>query len=220
MLQASTLAFLCDLSANNTREWFQEHKAAYESARNNFLELAAELIRRIGAFEPEMAALQAKDCVFRLHRDTRFSKDKTPYKTNMGAYFTVGGRHSVTAGYYFHIEPLAESFVAGGVYQPQTAELKKIRQEIDYHGDELFTLVNEPAFKTYFGQLTGSKLSIPPKGYDKNHLFVDFLKHKDFLASGNIDPAMLLSADLPAYVAERFKAIKPLNDFLNRAIGS
>lgn len=218
MLQASTLAFLRNLAANNTREWFQDNKGAYESARDNFLALTADLISKIAVFDPEMGQLQPKECIFRIHRDTRFSKDKTPYKTNMGAYFTVGGRHSTKAGYYLHIEPSGESFVAGGIYQPQPAELKKIRQEIDYHGNELIAISEAPIFKQYFGQLTGSKLSVPPKGYDKNHLYIELLKHKDFLASCTVDTEELLKPNFSALVVQRFEAIKPLNDFLNRAI--
>lgn len=219
MLLSSTIQFLNDLSANNNREWFATNKVAYEIARADFLAFAAQLIARIGEFDEPIARLQAKDCVFRINRDVRFSKDKSPYKNNMGIWLTGNGKKSNDAGYYLHLEPTGDTFLAGGLYMPQSADLKKVRQEIDYHGKELRDIITHPDFVQYFGTMSGNKLKKAPKDYSPEHPDIELLKHTDFLAYQSLPIALFSSSKCLDQIAASFRAMKPLNDFLTRAIG-
>ncbi|HEX8517433.1 MAG TPA: DUF2461 domain-containing protein, partial [Bacteroidia bacterium] len=135
MIQRSTLEFLAKLKKNNTKDWFDKNRKEYDSAKENYKEFLAELILNISKFDPAVKSLEPKDCMFRINRDIRFSNDKTPYKTNIGASIAPGGKKSDSAGYYIHIQPGA-SFLAGGVWHPEPPQLNAIRQEIDYNMDE------------------------------------------------------------------------------------
>ena len=152
-IQPSTLSFLKSLKKNNNKPWFDENREKYESARANFQEFITGLLQNMAAFDPDMKDLEAKKCMFRINRDIRFSKDKTPYKINISAHFNKGGKKSVHAGYYFHLQPGGNSFVGGGLWMPEAAELKKLRQEIDYCFPEFKKIINSPAFKKQYGEL-------------------------------------------------------------------
>lgn len=219
MLSAITIQFLHDLTANNDRIWFAENRAIYEIARADFLAFCTQLIAKISEFDAPIGALQAKDCVFRINRDTRFAKDKSPYKNNMGIWLTHKGKKSNEAGYYFHLEPSGDSFLAGGVYCPANEDLKKIRQEIDYNGAAFKKIINQPDFIKHFGALSGNKLKKAPKGYSPDHEDIELLKHTDYLAYQGLAPDLLSSPQLLDALIAGFKAMKPLNDFLNQAIG-
>jgi uncharacterized protein (TIGR02453 family) len=212
------LQFLSGLRENNNREWMESHRPGYESSKETFTEFVRKLLRELSRMEPALSLLEPKDCIFRIHRDVRFSKNKTPYKSHFGAYFAEGGKKSTKAGYYLHIEPGGKSMLAGGVYMPPPEELKKIRQEIDYNGEKLHSILNTPDFKKYFGSLTGEKLKTTPKGYPSDHPDIDLLKHKDFIASHLMDDAIVSKADFLSYSLKVWKALKPLNDFMNAAM--
>ena len=220
MLQQTTVQFLKNLKKNNKKEWFDLNRGKYESAKKDVENLSAEIIKRLSAIDESIAHLQPKDCMFRINRDVRFSKDKSPYKTNMGIYFSKGGKKGNTAGYYFHLEP-GNSFIAGGLWMPLPVDLKKVRQEIDYSWDEFSKIINSRKFKTVFGELDRSSeyvLSRPPKGYDENNPAIGFLKMKSFIATVKIPDTNLTSKDLVKKIVLQFESMKPLIDFLNRAI--
>ena len=139
-------SFLKDLSANNDREWMQSNKKRYENARKEVSTFVAQLIESIGEFDSGIVGLQPKDCLFRINRDIRFSKDKRPYKTNFGAAITEGGKKLPNPTYYIHMEP-GKSMMACGIYMPEADTLKKIRQEIDYNAGELKKIIDNPTFK-------------------------------------------------------------------------
>ena len=122
-------SFLSDLDRNNTRDWFNENKNRYQEALEQFRELASGMIAGISTFDPTLDGIDAKQSIFRIYKDVRFSKDKSPYKTHMGCWMTKGGRKSSDAGYYFHLEP-GKSFAAAGVWMPPADQLKLIREEI------------------------------------------------------------------------------------------
>jgi uncharacterized protein (TIGR02453 family) len=214
----SLLQFLAQLKQNNNREWLEAHHPAYESTREEFMVFVGKLIKELSLAEPALSMLEPKDCVFRIHRDIRFSKDKTPYKTHYGAYFAEGGKKSTKAGYYLHIEPGGKSMLAGGVYMPLPEDLKNIRQEIDYNGGELRSIINHPEFKKYYGGITGEKLKTTPKGYGPEHPEIELLKQKDFIASHYMEDAIVTKPDFLAYIIKVWKALKPLNDFMNAAL--
>lgn len=194
------------------------HQEDYQQARSAFIEINSFLIQQLGLIDHGIAKLVPQQCIFRLHRDIRFSKDKSPYKTNFGAYFAPGGKHGGYAGYYLHLEPNDRSFIAGGIYQPTTEALKKIRQEIDYQAAGLRTIVTAPDFVALFGGLQGEKLKRPPKGYDADHPHVEWLKMKSFLVSYPVKDINVTHTKFPTQVLEVFKAIVPFNQFLNTAI--
>jgi uncharacterized protein (TIGR02453 family) len=163
-IHPSTLTFLKDLAKNNNREWFQENRKRYETTKGNVFEFATEFLEAAAEIDPTLADLEPKKCIFRINRDIRFSKDKSPYKINMGISFNKGGKKAPTAGYYLNIEPNG-TFMGGGNYMVQPVELKKIREEIDYNLAEFEGIITDKAFVDYYGEIAvEEKLSLkrPP----------------------------------------------------------
>lgn len=220
MLRQTTLQFLRNLKKNNRKEWFDANRSKYEDAKKDVENLSAEIIKRLSHADETIAHLQPKDCMFRINRDVRFSKDKSPYKTNMGVYFSKGGKKGINAGYYFHLEP-GSSFVAGGMWMPMPPELRKIRQEIDYNWDEFEKILKNKKFRSAFGELDRSSeyvLSRPPKGYEEDNPAIELLKLKSFIATAKVADSDLTSKDLTKIVVSNFVLVKPLVDFLNRCV--
>lgn len=211
-----TLKFLKQLSSNNNREWFHEHKAEYDVARSEFISLVEKVIEYSSKFDPMLSGIEAKSCIFRINKDIRFSKDKSPYKLNFGASINPGGKKSMIPGYYIHIEP-GKSFLAGGTYMPEPNFLSAIRQEIDYNVDEFKSILNHKKFKTLFGNLSDEdKLKTAPKGYDKNHPDISLLQHKHYIVIHDLKDSQLISDKLAKEISEVFKEALPLNQFLRR----
>lgn len=219
MLQAGTIKFLSNLNKNNNKPWFEENRPLYEAAKTDLQNMVALLIPSIAKFDAPIGNLAVKDCTFRINRDVRFSKDKKPYKNNMAAYFSKGGKKANAAGYYFHCEP-GKSYAAGGFYSPMPPELAKIRQEIDYGFDEWKKIIHNKNFKKYFTEgVKGMEvLTRPPKGYDENNPAIGFLKMKHFIVSKPFTDAELQSKTLVKDVAKVFETMHPMIDFLNRAV--
>jgi uncharacterized protein (TIGR02453 family) len=218
MINKPTFDFLSKLKKNNSKEWFDKNRDEYEIARTNFKEFVGDLIIAISRFDPSVKSLEPKNCIFRINRDIRFSNDKTPYKTNMGASIGPGGKKSHDAGYYIHIQPGA-SFLAGGVWQPPAPQLNAIRQEIDYNAAEFNKIINHKAFKMHFGKLSEEdKVKTSPKGYDKNHPEIELLKLKSFIVVRDLKDKEVISKDFIKECSEVFKAMYPLNKFLRRAV--
>ena len=220
MFQPSTIQFLKLLAKNNNKPWFDSHRDQYLNAKEDFGNFVSALIRETAKFDADVKDLQVKDCVFRINRDIRFSKNKTPYKTNMAASLDKGGKKSIYAGYYFHLEP-GKSFVAGGIWMPLPPELKKIRQEIDYCYDECRTIVTNKNFLKEFGQLEATpdiKLSNLPRGYEKDNPAAEFLKLKSWIVSKPLSDAALTSPGLIKQTVASFKTVMPLIKFINKAL--
>ncbi len=213
-----SLAFLKRLKNNNNREWFDSHKNDFIEAKLEFEEFVQKLIQSIVKFDKEVSPdLLAKDCVFRIYKDVRFSKDKTPYKTNFGASINPGGKKSLKAGYYFHLQP-DNIFIAGGNYMPMPDQLQAIRQEIDYNGDKLEKILKSKNYSAYFNGLDEEdKLKTVPKGYDKEHKQIELLKLKSFIAYKEIEVKTIGSKDFLTYLVNGYKAMMPLNQFLREA---
>lgn len=214
----NVLNFLTDLAQNNNRDWMHANKKIYQQAKADFEALTVELIDEVAAFDPAIEGLTAKDCVFRLNRDIRFSKDKSPYKLNFGASIAKGGRRSHWAGYYVQIQPGGESFMAGGSYMPASENLAKIRQEIDYNVDELRKLLAADSFQKHFGELMGIQVKTSPKGYKKDNPNIDLLRYKSFTMWHKITDKQVLAKNYKKHVVEVLQAMKPINDFLNTAM--
>ncbi|MCW3080688.1 DUF2461 domain-containing protein [Segetibacter sp.] len=220
MLQSATLAYIEDLTKNNNKPWFDENRRQFEEAKADFETLVKNIILSFGKVDPDIAPLEAKNCIFRQYRDVRFSKDKTPYKHHMGASFDRGGKKSGFAGYYLHIQPGNKSMAGGGIWMPEAAQLKKIRQEIDYGWEEFSSIISEPAFTKIYGALEEGafKLSREPKGYDKENPAIEILKLKSVVAIQTLTDDELVSTALLKKVLAAFTALMPLIKFINRSL--
>jgi uncharacterized protein (TIGR02453 family) len=221
MLNPKTLQFLTKLKKNNSREWFNQHRDDYDAAKENFIELVNQILAQAGQFDQDIAVLSYKDCIFRINRDVRFSKNKDPYKNNMAAYFVKGGKKSWLAGYYFHCEPGGKSFIGGGLYGGEPDQIKKVRQEIDYNWEEFKGILQNKKFKQTFGDLSreeGMSLVREPKGYDKDNPAIDYIKLKNFIVSVPVTDEELTEKQLVKKIINCFATMQPLLQFLNRAM--
>jgi uncharacterized protein (TIGR02453 family) len=218
MLAKETLDFLKKLDKNNNRFWFQANKKAFDAAQDNMTAFAGYLIGEIGKFDDAVADIDPKTCVFRIYRDVRFSKDKSPYKLNLGAYISPGGRKSMLPGYYFHLQPGA-SFVAGGKHIPDGPETLSIRNAIASKTDEFLKIVNRKGYSDAFGKMYGESLKSAPKGFDPDHKAIDYLKLKEFMAYTELhDDQYLTSAEFPKHLVKLMKEMYPLVAFLRKAL--
>ena len=212
------LTFLQKLSKNNDRIWFEKNKATYLQAKEYFEVFVGKFLDELIKFNPSLLGLNPKKLPFRIYRDVRFSKDKRPYKTNMGAGFSPNGKLVQEPGYYLHIEP-GKSFIAGGIYMPDPDNLSKIRQEIDYNGERLEKIMKDKKFKKWFKDFSEfDKLKNVPKGYDKEHPRMEWLKHKTFIVSHSFTDVEVKDKGFLKKIIETSKAMKPLNEFLRDAI--
>ena len=216
----TTLHFLKKLKINNNREWFDSNKTEYLASKEIFEEFVSELIKGINKFDKKVSLdLKPKDCTFRIYKDVRFSKDKTPYKNNMSASINPGGKKSNIPGYYFHLEPDA-CFLAGGVYMPMPDVLKAIRQEIDYNPLPLINVLKSASFKKEFNGIDEEdKLKNPPKGFNKDHAHSEILKNRHFIVSQKFENKVILKKEGLSKTLNSFKAMYPFLDYLRKAIG-
>jgi uncharacterized protein (TIGR02453 family) len=212
------LKFLRDLKGNNSKEWMQEQKPRYLEQKQSFHDLVQDVIDGISTFDSQVVGLEPKDCVFRINRDIRFSKDKTLYKTHFGAYMANGGRKSMLPGYYLHLEPSGKSILAAGLYRPPSKLLSKVRQEIDYNGKELTAIVEKKSWQKQFGSLRGERLIKAPKGYSLDHQYISYLQLKSYLAVLPLDDSAVTSSEFSKRVVREFGKMHPLVDFLSTAI--
>lgn len=219
MLQSDTLSFLKKLKINNNKDWFEANRQTYTTARQNVEEFVVEILKGLQKTDVGFGSLSPKSCMFRINRDVRFSKDKSPYKTNMGVYFNPAGKAVHTPGYYMHIEP-GKCFAASGIWMPEAKELAKIRQEIDYNFDEFTSVVGNKAFLKIFssGLATDEKLTRPPKGYSEDNPAIEFLKLKSFVVMKSITDDEVVDSKFPAKLVKIFEQATPFNRFLERAL--
>lgn len=220
MIEASTLKFLTDLAANNNREWFQANKRSFDAAQDNMTAFAGSLIGLIGRFDDAVADIDPKSCVFRIYRDVRFSKDKSPYKTNLGAYISPGGRKSMQPGYYFHLQP-GHSFIAGGKHVPDGPETLKIRNAIAADTSGFINIVEKKGFRERFGEMRGDRLKSAPKGFDPEHKALEYLKLKEFMAFAELaDDKIVTGTEFPKHLAAVAREMYPLVGFLRKALAA
>jgi uncharacterized protein (TIGR02453 family) len=211
------LDFLRELREHNDRSWFEENRPRYEAARAVFLELVGELIDAFGPVD-DLGGVTVKECAFRINRDVRFSKDKSPYKTVMSAVLGRGGRKSGVRSYYFHIEPDGLSFLAGGLYAPSTAELGAVRQALAEDARPLKKVIRAPDFVREFGELGGEALKTAPMGYPKDHPDIALLRKKQFLVMHRLSDEEILSEELIPRTLKVYKAMKPFLTYLEETV--
>ena len=220
MITKEALHFFEDLVANNNTEWMHANKKRYENFKKDYHNYIASILSEMKPLDKTLEPLEVKNCTFRINRDIRFSKDKSPYKTNIGVWFTQNKFRKNSAGYYIHFEK-GNSFIAGGVWCPEPDELKKIRKEIAFFYEDLEHIVQDKKFKSEFGALTSDEtntLKKAPKDFDATHPAIAFLKLKSFTASEKIDDKLFLDKNFSKIIAQKLIILKPINDFLNRAI--
>ena len=213
------LKFLKDLARHNEREWFEKNRARYLEAKTGFEAVVEAVLKELQKFDGGLNDLDARKLPFRIYRDVRFSKDKRPYKTNMGAGFSPNGRLVQEPGYYLHVEPANKSFVAGGIYMPDANNLVKIRQEIDYNPDGLKKILSSKKFKGLFAGFDDfEKLKTMPKGYPKDHPNSEWLKLKSFIVTMPLTDRQVMDKKFVSTVAAACKNIQPLNVYIRHAL--
>ncbi|MGE0567055.1 MAG: DUF2461 domain-containing protein [Bacteroidia bacterium] len=214
----NVLPFLKKLKSNNNNEWFDKNRTEYLSAKQSVEILVGKVIQQINAFDKAIdKSTDPKKCLFRINKDVRFSKDKSPYKTNFGASIAPGGKKTANPGYYIHIAP-GEIFIAGGSYMPEPVQLNAFRQEIDYNGKELVKILKSKSFSTYFDGIDKiDVLKTTPKGFAKDHPHIDLLRNKHFIVSHSFTEKDLLSSDFDKKIVKCFKAMHPFIEFLRKS---
>ena len=221
MLQSSTIKFLKDLKKNNNRPWFEKNRSVYENAKADFAAFIQKVIDLHGKKDVSIKNLVAKDCLFRINRDVRFAKDKSPYKSNFGVSINKGGRKAEnSAGYYFQVQP-DRNFAGGGIWMPEPNELKKVRQEIDYNFSDFKKIIGSKKFKSVYGDLDRSAeflLIRVPKGYEPDNPAADYLKLKSFVAISFFSNTDLTSKDLVKKTVAAFEALQPMIEFINNGM--
>lgn len=208
------LSFLKNLAANNNREWFNSHKEDYLKVKDKIYNITGLLLCKITQFDPEVAHLNPSDCLYRIYRDTRFSSDKTPFKTHIGIYITARGKKSEYCGYYLHIEP-GNSLIAGGSWCPPSPLLRQLRQEIYDNIEEYLEIIRNPEFAGNFPYIGENLLKTAPKGFPKDWEYIDLLRPRDFTAMKPISDDALISSSAMDLVVKDFSLLKPFNDFFN-----
>jgi len=210
--------FFKALKKNNDREWFQPRKEQYvQFVQQPMTELVLALNEQLERFAPEYVA-DPKKAIFRIYRDTRFSADKTPYKTHIGAFFSRRGVSS-GAGLYMHFSDNS-TFVGGGVYHPERDVLLAVRQHVRDNHQELRKILSQSKVKTIFGEMGGDRLTRVPKGFDPEHPAAELIKHKDWLLSSELEPSAATTAGVYTEVLSRFRLIVPFLEFFNQPLSA
>lgn len=211
------LSFIGELAVNNNREWFTENKARYDSVKKCFDDFVVKLIDRISLFDASVAGLRPSDCTYRIYRDVRFSYDKAPYKRHIGAYINSHGKKSFYSGYYFHIEK-ENCMIAGGSYCLPSPLLNYVRNEVVENIDEFRSIVEAPDFISRFPVIGGEHLKTCPKGFPRDFKYMDYIRCKDYSVMQQVPDTLLSSENCIDEIIAGFKVLKPMNDFVNRAI--
>lgn len=209
--------FLIALERHNDRAWFDEHKEEYLEIKGLFEEFVQTLINRIALFDPSVMVLKPKECTFRIYRDIRFSSDKRPYKTHLGAYINPNGRKSPKFGYYVHLQP-GNSFIGGGSIGLPTKLLNKIRAYIYNNVDEYIDIVEDKAFKKYFTRVGEDFLKTAPKGFSKDYKYIDYLRCKEYICSYRVPDSFFINGEYIDQIGEPFMQLKHLGEFINSAL--
>lgn len=215
-ISSTLIQFLTDLANNNSREWFEANRKRYEIEKAEFQQVIGYLLKEIGQFE-NLNGQEIKHCSYRINRDIRFSSDKSPYKKNFGCSFEEGGKKSGRAGYYLHIQP-GNSFLAGGAWGPTKEQLAAIRQEIDYNGGDLVKILETPTFKVLFPKVEGEALKNMPKGYPKDHQFIELLKQNQLYVMHKYTDNQVVEAGFLDKVVSHCHTMKPFADWLNMVL--
>ena len=213
------LSFLAQLKENNQRPWFQAHRAEYELARGQFEMLVGRLIEEFSFFEG-LAGVTPEECVMRIYRDVRFSKDKSPYRTTMGASIGPGGRKSSVFSYYFQVGCQGETMLAGGLYDPTPEHLARFRSAIDDDPAPFKAVIGDQDFQRYYGAVSGDRVKTAPQGYSREHPEIELLRLKQVFAMHSWADEAVLAPGFVAEVVAAARALKPFLDYLETTVRS
>ena len=213
---ASAFSFIQELKENNNREWFNEHKPRYQAEQAKIIELAENIIAEVSKFDV-LEPTSGKKSLFRIYRDTRFSKDKTPYKTHFSGRMVRATAYR-RGGYYFHFEPGGKTIIAGGFWAPNSADLKRIRQEIAADPDSMRQLINDPVFVETFGALKGDQVKTAPKGYKRDHPAIDLLRYKQYLLYREFNDEEVMTEGFVNTIAQTFQKMMPFFDYISSVL--
>jgi uncharacterized protein (TIGR02453 family) len=219
MINKQTFEFLANLAENNNRDWFLANKVAYETAQQNVLAFADDVLAQLQKIDTSIPNnLTAKKSVMRIYRDVRFSKDKAPYKNNFGMGFSANGKNGNYPGYYIQIQP-NNSFIAGGYWMPEAAHLKAIRQEIDYNAAQFKAIIEAPSFVNFFETLSQTdKLKTCPKGYNADNENIELLKLKSYTVFHSFTDDEMMQHTIIEKMIKGLSLISPLTHFIKNAI--
>jgi len=211
----ATMEFLRELKVNNNRPWFNDHKDRYKAAHTEMVSFAESLIAEMNTHDV-LETTSGKKCLFRIYRDVRFSKDKSPYKPHFSGSMVRASKWR-RGGYYFHIEP-GNCFLGGGFWKPDSKDLLRIRQEIDADAAPLRKIINQPEFKATYGELGGEQLKTAPRGFDKDHPEVDLLRYKQFLLMHTFTDKEVMTPGFTQRLSDTFKPMRPFFDFMSEVL--
>ncbi|TGL03749.1 DUF2461 domain-containing protein [Leptospira levettii] len=217
-LSIEVIQFLSDLKKNNKRDWFLENKSRFDEIQKELLSYTGALLSGIEKFDSSMKGIDPKSCIFRIYKDVRFSKDKSPYKTHFGIFMRGGNRKIDGTGYYLHIEPDG-SLLGGGCYQPDAQSLYKIRDRIANDSKGFLKIINDAKFYDTFGnEFYAEKVKTVPRGFAKDHPMIETLKYKGFAVAKNLKNGDLTSKLSSEDLVKLFRFVYPLNQFLDQAM--
>ena len=210
-LNPDILSFFAELETNNNREWFEPQKKRFKALEAEMKQFSADLVE----------AMNEHDSIdryklFRLYRDVRFSKDKTPFKTHFGISFHRE-KPALRGGYYLHIKP-GDNFIATGFWNPDKDDLKRIRKEMEIDAEEFRDIMAEPSFKTIWGNLEGEEVKTAPKGFSKEDPNIDLIKKKAYLFTKRYSDEEVLSKDFLQQVNADFQAVRPFFDYMSSVL--
>ncbi len=211
------LNFLEDLSQHNSRDWFDQNRPAFEIARGTFEVFIDSLIDELRTSD-DLQGLSSRECIFRIYRDVRFSKDKSPYNTNFSAVIAPGGKKSLLQGYYVSIEPHGRSMIAGGLHMPIPEQISRFRQAVDQDASALKAITGNKVFIEQFGKIEGQRLKTAPKGYDRDHPEIELLQLKEVTAIHSFPDQQLVAGDFLDRAVTICRAMKPFLDFLDEVL--
>lgn len=218
MISPKTLPFLLELGQNNNKPWFEANKGEYGEVKENFETFIADFLHQLSFEEADFGMLLPKDCIFRIYRDVRFSKNKAPYKNHLAAGINKGGKRVHVPGYYLHISPGASLF-GGGIWRPEPDLLAKIRQEIDYNYAEFSEIVKQVNGTHFFDELVDEEaLSRPPKGYSDENPAINFIKMKSFIFSCSLSDGQVSASNFLSRLMDYYRILRPFNAFIERAL--
>lgn len=214
-IDPSVFKFLNNLRKNNNRDWFGENKDKYVSAHESVISFADDLLAEMKKHD-DIETASGKKSLFRIYRDVRFSKDKSPYKTHFSGSFKRGTKW-LRGGYYFHLEP-GNIFIGGGFFSPSKEDLQRIREEIAEDDEPMRQILNDKDFKKYFGELQGEQLKTAPKGFDKEHPAIDLIRYKQFYFMSSFSDEEAQSKDFAKKVSERFALLRPYFNYMSEVL--
>jgi uncharacterized protein (TIGR02453 family) len=214
-IHRATIDFIKDLRENNNRDWFNANKHRYEQAHRNMIAFSDAVLDEMRKHD-NIETASGKASLFRIYADTRFSKDKAPYKTHWGVRYSRATQH-LRGGYYCHIEP-GHAFAGGGFWGPNADDLKRIREDISINSNEWKELLSEPGIVKTFGKLRGESVKTAPKGYDKNHEGIEWLRMKQFVLRHDFTDAEMMAPDFARRISDVFREMRPFFDYMSEVL--